>query len=386
MLQSTILISMLSMFLTADSIAQKKQAHLIEWTVAGAIPADKLQPSIGLAGPVNGIHHNVLIVAGGSNFPNGMPWNGGKKIYYSKGYVFSKQKNDQLKLLKSFQLPVSLAYAASCSIKEGVIVVGGENENGLSKEVFIMQWNETKKNIQIINLPQLPFAITNAAVACIENTVYLVGGETESKASDKLLCLELDNLSAGWKELAPVPKPVSHAVFQPVISSGLNCIYLLGGRKKNKSGISDLYASVYQYDPGKNRWMEKPPLPYALSAGTGAMISTDKILLFGGDKGETFHQTETLIAAINIEKDSAKKQILNQQKIQLQTNHPGFSNEVLLYNPINGECKSIGVIPFDTPVTTTALKWGHQVLIPCGEIKAGVRTPQILLGKIQKRR
>ncbi len=379
----TTLISIFFMFLTADSIAQKKQAPLVDWSVAGVIPADGLQPSIGLAGPVAGIHHNLFIVAGGANFPDGMPWDGGKKQYHSKGYVFSKLKNDSLKLLKSCELPASLAYAASCSVNKGVVVAGGENEHGLSKEVFIIQWNEAEKNIQISNLPHLPFAITNAAIAYIENMVYLVGGEMQNKVSDKLLSLDLNNTLVGWKELAPVPTPISHAVFLTQISAGTNCLYLIGGRKKNDNGISDLYASVYEYVPKKNKWLEKTPLPYALSAGTGVMMSANKILLFGGDKGETFHQTETLIAAISNEKDSSEKQRLNQQKMQLQTNHPGFSNSVLLYDVVSGETKTVGSIPFATPVTTTACKWGNQVLIPCGEIKAGVRTPQILLGKIQ---
>ncbi len=370
------------MFSTADLIAQKKQSYSFVWTVGGVIPASDANPSIGVAGPVAGIHQKVFIVAGGSNFADGMPWNGGKKKYYNKGYVFKKDKNDVLELFKSFELPADLAYAASCAVSTGILVAGGENTAGLSKKVFIIQWNETENNIGIIKLPDLPDAVTNAAITCVGNIVYLVGGEMENKVSDKLICLDLNKCNLGWKELSPAPKPVSHTIFLAQSSTETDGIYLLGGRKKNNNGLSDLYASVYVYIPVKDAWIEKSPLPYALSAGTGIIFSKNNIFLFGGDKGETFHRTEALIAAIALETDGEKKQLLNQQKIQLQTNHPGFSNKVLCYNSTTGVCKIIGKIPYFTPVTTLACKWDNEVLIPCGEIKAGVRTPQILWGKI----
>jgi N-acetylneuraminate epimerase len=213
--------------------------------------------------------------------------------------------------------------------------------------------------------------------------VYVAGGETPVGVSDQFYSLNLKKSSEGWKQLSAIPKPLSHTVMA-VQSIGRNSfICLIGGRKKNGNGISDIYSSVYEFDLKKNEWKEKNPLPYALAAGTGIANASNSILLFGGDKGETFHKTEVLIAAINAEKDEARKQELIRQKNELQKSHPGFRNEVLLYNTVKGECKVIGKIPLNTPVTTTAVRWGNDVFIPSGEIRAGVRTPQILIGKIK---
>jgi N-acetylneuraminic acid mutarotase len=66
----------------------------------------------------------------------------------------------------------------------------------------------------------------------------------------------------------------------------------------------------------------------------------------------------------------------------LQASHPGFSKEILLYNTIKDEWTANGIIPYETPVTTTAFLFGNEVLLPCGEIKAGVRTPSILAAKL----
>ena len=127
-------------------------------------------------------------------------------------------------------------------------------------------------------------------------------------------------------------------------------------------------------------------MPYALSAGTGISVDESEILIFGGDKGQTFHKTEVLLAAISAEKNESKKQDLVRKKNELQQSHPGFSKDVLLYNNIKDEWKLISKIPFVTPVTTTAVKWNESVFIPGGEIKAGIRTPQILMGKINFRK
>ncbi|HET7897269.1 MAG TPA: hypothetical protein VFL47_06360, partial [Flavisolibacter sp.] len=93
-------------------------------------------------------------------------------------------------------------------------------------------------------------------------------------------------------------------------------------------------------------------------------------------------QTEKLIVAINNETDEEKKQALLAEKIKLQSTHPGFCKQVLLYDAKKDRWKAVNCMPFETPVTTTAVRWNNEVLIPGGEIRAGVRTPLILSAKI----
>ncbi|MBR90601.1 MAG: galactose oxidase, partial [Verrucomicrobiales bacterium] len=42
----------------------------LKWEQLPLFPKDH----IGVAGPFVGVHNDVLIVAGGANFPEGMPW------------------------------------------------------------------------------------------------------------------------------------------------------------------------------------------------------------------------------------------------------------------------------------------------------------------------
>lgn len=371
------------MFLTVPALAQKKQNYFLKWDIAAELPADSgQQNSLGVAGSVTGIHKDVLFVAGGANFPEEMPWQGGAKKYHAVINIYSI-KHRKLKLLaKSFSLPHPVAYAASCNTPTGVFYAGGESEKGISDKVWLMTWDDKMEEILFKILPALPFPVSNAAATLIGNTVYLAGGETAVNTSPQFLSLDLNDTFAGWKKLADIPQPVSHTVMTADLNKTGDKIYMCGGRKKNSNGVSTLYNNVFVYDIPTNSWEEKKALPYALSAGTGILQDGKNIILFGGDRGTVFIKTETLIMAINAEKDSAKKKELVQQKNELQSHHPGFSKEVLLYNIQNDTWKIIGTIPFDTPVTTTAVKWESGVFIPSGEIKAGVRSPKIIVVKI----
>ena len=69
------------LFSTADASAQKSKVKSIQWDIAGVLPSTNGK-ALGFAGPVVGVSNDVLIVGGGSNFPDSMPWLGGKKRYY----------------------------------------------------------------------------------------------------------------------------------------------------------------------------------------------------------------------------------------------------------------------------------------------------------------
>ena len=61
----------------------------------------------------------------------------------------------------------------------------------------------------------------------------------------------------------------------------------------------------------------------------------------------------------------------------LQSTHPGFSHEILAYDIEHNRWDAIAVLPFPTPVTTHAFIWDDFIMIPGGEVRAGVRTPNI---------
>lgn len=363
-----------------ETIGQHTAVPLLRWKEAAKLPTPSdVSKQLGVAGPFAGFHEDALLVAGGANFPDGMPWLGGKKKYYSDVFVFTKKTDGTLALFPvTFHLPYAVAYGASVSTPQGIVCAGGESEAGIVNSAFLLQWNKLKKEITVQSLPSLPIAVTNAFITADGNNVYLAGGETQNNVSTHFYVLDVSDTTKGWQELPSLPQPTSHAVILTQQNENGKEIYIIGGRKKNRNGISDIYATVFKFDVIHQKWSKAKPLPYPLSAGTGVAFGSHSILLFGGDRGETFHKTEGLIAAINKEKDESKKEELIAQKAAVQSSHPGFSHDVLLYDTNSDTWKTNGIIPFAVPATTTAVKWGNDVFIPSGEIKAGVRTPQIL--------
>jgi N-acetylneuraminate epimerase len=367
---------LLFMFFTVAIQAQKKQELALQWTIAAELPVTTTGVrALGVAGAVAAVYKNKLIVAGGANFPDGMPWLGGKKKYSDELYVYTKS-GIGISFQQRTKLPFNIAYAASCSTTKGVLVAGGENENGINDKVFLIQFVGNSSQLAFQNLPDLPIAITNASITSVGNKIYIGGGETVTGVSEQFLVIDLKKIGDGWRQLPAIPKQVSHTV----LLTKDDRIYLIGGRKRNSNGISDLYNTVFAFDLLTNQWTEKKSVPYALSAGTGAVYK-NQLLVFGGDKGETFHRTEELIAAISAATDEATKKKLTDEKTALQSAHPGFSKEILSYNVMNDSWDIIGNIPYATPVTTTAVTWNNCFFIPSGEIKAGVRSPYILSAK-----
>ena len=366
--------------ISTATAAQQKLG--IKWQVATQLPGANGVDHIGVAGPLTGVHNNVLIVGGGANFPKGMPWMGGAKKYNDAVYVFKKGPKGKLDVLHTAKLPEAQAYSACATTPQGIVCAGGEGENDVTNKVLLLQWADG--NFVTKEMPSLPNGFTNAAATYCDGMVYLAGGENSTEALTQFLFLDMQHIQKGWQALPSLPQPVSHAVLAVQEGKEVKSIYLVGGRRKGSSGISELYQQVYSFNLRTKTWSEEAPLPYALSAASGIAAGNNTILIFSGDRGETFNKTERLIAAIKEESDEAKKESLNKQKAELQSGHPGFSKEVLAYHTGTKQWQAVSTIPFEAPVTTTAVCWDGDIYIPSGEIKAGVRTPQVLKGEIKK--
>ena len=372
----------LILFILISISTAAQQKIKIDWQVATQLPSENDASHIGVAGPLTGVYNNVLIVAGGANFPEAMPWMGGAKKYHNAAYVFRRGSKGSLNILQTTKLPQALAYSACVTTPQGIVCAGGEGDNGVTSKVMLLQWSDG--SLITKELPSLPNGFTNGAITYCDDVVYLAGGENSTEALNQFYYLNMQKVQDGWQALPLLPQPTSHAVLAVQERENGKHVYLIGGRRKTASGISALYKQVYAFNLQTKTWSEEASLPYALSAASGMAAGNHTILIFSGDRGETFNQTEKLIAAIKEEADETKKETLNKQKAALQSGHPGFSKEVLAYNTATMQWQAVSTIPFDAPVTTSAVCWDGVIYIPSGEIKAGVRTPQVLKGVIKK--
>jgi cyclically-permuted mutarotase family protein len=376
--------------MTSTAQLKMKSEVSVKWKIATALPPPQGQSkSLGFAGPINGVSNHVLIVAGGANFPNGLPWEGGKKIYSNKIFVLHKKEKNFVfgKKIKD-TLPEPVAYCGVTSTEKGIVYAGGENETGISKKSWLINWNAKNENMEIKLLPDLPLALTNVALTHVGNVVFAAGGDEAKNSSNHFFSLDLDSKNAEWKPLPNLPIALANATLITQKNEGQKNIYLIGGRTKTASGISELHHTTFVFDLGKNEWKKCADISDGknisnLSAAAGIAIGKNYILMIGGDNGTVFHKIETYISQISKASSQKEKERLTKEKNALSIHHNGFYKGLLLYNTIEDNWIKIGEYPFPVQVTTTAVKWGNDIVVSNGEIKPGIRTPDVIVGCVK---
>jgi N-acetylneuraminate epimerase len=385
----SLLILCLFIMSTTDALSQKKAVNHIEWKKAAQLQNVDGSISLGFAGAINGITNDVLIVTGGANFQDKMPWEGGKKHYSKEIHVLQKCDNTYSwnKEVHS-TLPEPIAYCGSTSTDLGVVYVGGENENGLSNKAFILKWNAAATEVQIKSLANFPVAITNIGLTHIDNVVYAIGGDEATKSSNAFLSLDLNSNNPEWKTLPKLPIALANSVTVVQKDKNGTNIYVIGGRTKTPSGISDLHNTTFVFNIKKQKWESRANISDGknttnFSAGAGVAVGNHSIVIVGGDNGTVFHKIETYLSQIAKTDSPEEKAKLAAEKNKLNTNHDGFYKGILVYDTHTDSWSKIGELPFLAHVTTTATLWNDKIVLSNGEVKPGIRTPDVMLGTIK---
>ncbi len=355
----------------------------IEWSELPPLPPPApgtIQP--GVAGPFAGIHGKTLIIAGGANFHDTMPWHGGKKYYHDDIYALTLPVNGGpwKSLHGEFSLPVPVAYGASASVGAGLVCMGGETEQGLTDAAYIM--SVAGERLIVTPLPPLPAPLSNASSVAVGPKVYLAGGLTPEGSSYALWCLDTEELAAGWQRLADMPLPLVNSVMaatggeQPVL-------WMLGGRTRGADEDTSLIRSeVISYSVGEDKWQARGDLSdghqaIRLAAGTGAALDDRHIAIFGGNDGAVYNRVEKILSKMSRVTDTVLLADMRKEYVSLQEGHPGFSRAVILLDTETGTFRKAGEIPGPAQVTTTAVSTPFGIIIPSGEIRPGVRTDAI---------
>lgn len=312
-------------------------------------PLPPLPSPLGVAGPFSGVSGDALLVGGGANFPDRMPWAGGKKIWRDEVYALVGDAGGWTVVGK---LPHPLAYGVSVTTPAGVVCIGGSDAGRHYREVFLMNYDHGMFSVQ--PLPDLPLPLANAAGALVGSTIYLAGGtETpgEQSALNRCFALEMGGKNAAWTAVEPCP---GKARLLPVAAAWEDGFYLFGGAALEPAGgkVARVYLrDAWRYQPGHG-WQRLADLPRPCVAGpTPAPHLDSRFLLVGGDDGSR-----------------AGFQPLEQ--------HPGFPQTGLAYDlPTDRWCTN-GDLPAPR-ATVPAVFWRGRFVIPSGEMRPGVRSPEV---------
>ncbi len=356
--------------------AVNAQVGRLEWHKGITLPAmQDGKMHIGLAGPIAGVTGDCLLIAGGANFPHLPPWKGGAKEIHKEVFIYRKE-GKRLSLTALDSLSVAVAYAASLSLPDGLLIIGGETTGGKTAACRLIKYDSSTKKITVSDYPNLPFPLANMGAVAHGNKLFVAGGETPDAVSDQVLQLDLENLEKGWVCVGKLPYAVSHL---QLLSNSQNDLYLLGGRKAHSERPSTLYHELWCSTDNGITWSKRTDIPFSAAAGTACVLPDQGIWLLSADRGNTFHQVEALIFDAKKETNPLQRQKLIDAKNKLQINHPGFGRAIWRYDLHSNKWNRMGDLPSNGPVTTTAVVWDDMIILPSGEIKAGVRTPEILV-------
>lgn len=302
----------------------------------------------GFAGMFAGVSNSTLLVAGGANFPDKKPWNGGKKVWYDT--VFALKPDSKWEVVG--KLPRPLAYGVSVSHRGGVVCVGGSDATKHYADCFRLELRAGK--LVTTDLPRLPLPIANACGVLIGDTVFVAGGLEKPDATEALKTLFTLDLSAkepAWEKRDAWPGP---ARMLAVAAECDGAFWLIGGTDliANKDGQSErrYLKDAHRYDLGKG-WKKLAELPRAVvGAPSPAPIAFGGPVILGGDDG----------TQLAVQPDK----------------HRGFAKQVLRYDRKaekwieDGELRS-------PHVTTPFVIWKDMWVIPSGEVRPGVRSPEV---------
>jgi len=206
----------------------------------GVLPTHGSQPSIGYAGMLGGVNKGVLIAAGGANFPKGMPWDGGPKVWSDAIYIFEKD----VWRVAGQKLNQPLAYGASVTLDSGILCLGGEDGKNALDSVFLLSYNPESGTVTQTPWPALPEALAYTAAAQHNGYVYVAGGKNDLSSVNSLYRIAIKNPTS-WERLPDFPGP-SRAVHALAIQEAREetKLYLIGGRSISKGKKSKPLASV----------------------------------------------------------------------------------------------------------------------------------------------
>ncbi len=366
------------------SIGNGQEISKTSSTDLSSLPAEvEGNPSLGFAGMMGGTHNDVIIAAGGANFPAGLPWEGGKKVYSDKIYVL---KVGQWQL-SNHSLKNPLAYGASVSTSDGVLVLGGEDKKITHDKVFLLRFNTSTEKIEIVDYPSLPEPLAYSAAVIEDGFVYIVGGKNSKESVNSFYRLSLKEKSK-WEKLDNFPgdpRALHTAAVQETKDS--RKLFVIGGRNQMAGKKSETFTDYLSYDLSKGVWQNEGDIiinnqPRVLMGASAETMGSMHLMVYGGSDKVLFDQLENVALELSqTSNDSIVAQLTEKRDAILNT-HPGFSKDILGYNAITKKWFVYDSLPNKIPVTALSFKKDDEFFIVSGEVSPGIRTPKVQKYKI----
>ena len=327
---------------------------------------------------IGAIDDKTVVIAGGSDFLEGRPWEVGKKSFLDKIWILKKGEGGfQCTEMEGTRLPMGLSGGCSVVFDKNMYCFGGSSEQGYSNIILKIRLSSDK--ILVEQAGSLPEGFRASAAVLHKGLVYVHG-----TASGQNALYSFNPLNGQWKSLSGCPDRIlsEGSSFISQHNGKESALFLIGGRGEDADGIH-IASNVWEYVPVYDKWNRKADFssddkPIRLMYSSAISWGSAHIIIFGGDDGVGFLERLSLERKISETANSAQKATLKARLDSSFIHHEGFCNEIFAYHTITDTWTNLAESESDLPVVTTAVRMGDDILIPSGEIHPGVRGTDIL--------
>lgn len=343
------------------------------------------EPAQGVAGAFIAVapDGSCVAVAGGCNFPDKGPADGGKKVFFKTLWTLDLGKilssDGENNALAWEVAPEELARPVAYGMCAGGQWLGGENSETKMDSARIAPFSASAG--VLVPLPQ---KIDNAAAAFSEKTgeIFVAGGNADGEPTNHAWILKKTESSEfpSWAELENFPgKPRVQPVAGTLETPRGEAFVLVGGfffdKEKNEATLDRGGVIFY---PKENRWEKIPPLPAEISgAGLVGSVAVEDgrggLLIFGGVNAGIFKNA--------LEKPAA-------DYLRHEPEWYKFNADVLrLSFDADGRAvwENLGRVPATARAGASVARLGDsdEFIFVCGELKPGFRSPDCVRLKIR---
>ncbi|MCH1510439.1 MAG: sodium/solute symporter [Akkermansiaceae bacterium] len=328
------------------------------------------------AGVVSEEGDDFLVVAGGANFPEGRPWEKGPKIYYDGIFVLPLKKGGEWEE-SGVKLPKKVGYGMSVSLKNGkCLFMGGKNGEGTYDELWEISISGGR--IEVEEIGRLPKPLAEGVAGLVLGEVVVGAGGDGTKTGREIFRMKRpDPKAVEWESLG-WPDGARGRMY-PVGGIRDGKFYLFGGRdfasskevQEDRFEGLDWLKDCWELELETKTWRRLSDLPEARSAAPSMAVpvGASSLLMLGG------------VPVDFLSEQVAARPELNGQGME----HPGFPGSVFSYNTVTDRWAEAGSLSLEgsfAPVTTPVVLWDGKAILPTGEIKPGVRSPQVLIAEV----
>ena len=323
----------------------------VAWSAAPQVVSGDAGYDMGVSAMYAAAAGDVLLIAGGANFPDVPASEGGRKAFYDNIFAYDGDGWRCVGLL-----PEPAAYGVSYQCGGRAIFAGGAGADGALSRVYSIEIVDDAAVIS--TCAGLPKAVEQAAGAQIDGRLYLFGGIAGGQPSAALYMFDLQS-DDGWRELASAPEPL----VQPVAAASGGRLYVWGGFD---SASKEVGGRGYCYDPQRDEWSPVAGHPDGgtFTGGCAATLADGRILCVGGVDRKIF------AAALRLPAGQMHDYLT--QPVDAYR----FQRRIHIFDPTVGEWQCAGEAACAARAGASLVAYGDAVWLLGGELKPGVRTPE----------